>query len=668
MPTESSLSQPHTTQSSSTITTAARDSASSASEIHQGSGIWNQWKWTTDPPKKALEGILPPGSKRPRKEVNYSEARAVSSPILNSPPPHTNAMKSAAFSAVVTRMHAAFSTLDSVVQLSNHGHHQWYRSRAYSASAPHSYSDIVNTNNPEDWFKAADEEITQLLKYGTWKLVPPPEGANIMKNTWVFRIKEKNGLVVRYKARLCACGYSQIAGVDYKELFSPTIHSSSFRLHLSLIAQRKMVTKQMDVTGAFLNGVPEEVLHMKQPAGYVDPDHPDWVCRLLRNLYGLKQAPRVWHQTVDPFIKSLGFAASSGDPCLYFRWDKDCLSVISLHVDDFTISSDLQTTLDRIGKDLAGKFEMTDDGELHHVLGLTIERDLTKDLLYISQKSYIHALLEKFSMASSKSVKTPMDSLTVSSADCPLPGTEEQLEMTSVPYREACGSLMSLAINSRPDILFAVGVACRYMHNPGYAHWSLLKRIMKYLVGTIDLRLCLGGANLSAGIIESTQKTLVQGQLKFHGRYDSDWAGDRDHARSTSGYYFIWANSLISWSSKLQATVSSSSTMAEYVSAYHTTAEALWLRETLLSMNLLDPSVSIPLLGDNSGAHSISKDHLITQRSKHLATKYHLVRRETQKGSITLVDIASVDNTSDIFTKPLGSALFIRHRTGLGLC
>ena len=110
MPTESSLSQPHTTQSSSTITTAARDSASSASEIHQGSGIWNQWKWTTDPPKKALEGILPPGSKRPRKEVNYSEARAVSSPILNSPPPHTNAMKSAAFSAVVTRMHAAFFT------------------------------------------------------------------------------------------------------------------------------------------------------------------------------------------------------------------------------------------------------------------------------------------------------------------------------------------------------------------------------------------------------------------------------------------------------------------------------------------------------------------------------------------------------------------------------
>lgn len=357
-----------------------------------------------------------------------------------------------------------------------------------------------------------------------------------------------------------------------------------------------------------------------------------------------------------------------GDPCLYSRWNGDSLSLISLHVDDFTISSDSDVQLAAIAKALSTKFEMTDDGELHHVLGITIERDLTKNLLFLSQKPYIHTLLERFSMSSAIAVKTPMDSLTVSSADCPLPGTDEQHAMQAVPYREACGSLMSLAINTRPDIIYAVGVACRYMHNPGYAHWSLLKRIMKYLVGTIDLRLCLGGATLSAGILESTRQNTVQGQIKFHGRYDSDWAGDKDNSRSTSGYCFFWANSLISWSSKLQSTVSSSSTMAEYISAYHTTAEALWLRETLLSMNLLDSSATIPLLGDNSGAYSLSKDHLITQRSKHIATKFHLVRQESQKGTISLSDIASVDNTSDIFTKPLGFPLFSRHRQGLGLC
>jgi hypothetical protein len=120
------------------------------------------------------------------------------------------------------------------------------------------------------------------------------------------------------------------------------------------------------------------------------------------------------------------------------------------------------------------------------------------------------------------------------------------------------------------------------MHNPGRSHWSLVKRVLKYLVGTVTLRLCLGGASLSSGIFESAARSPMQRKLPFYGLYDSDWAGDKDNARSTSGYCFFWSNALISWSSKLQATISSSSTMAEYVSAYHTTAESLWLREVTI--------------------------------------------------------------------------------------
>ena len=92
-------------------------------------------------------------------------------------------------------------------------------------------------------------------------------------------------------------------------------------------------------------------------------------------------------------------------------------------------------------------------------------------------------------MAEAKSVKTPMEALTVSSSDCPLLGYEEQLEMAAVPYREACGALMFLAISSRPDILYAVVVGCRYMHNPGQAHWSLPKRIIKYIL--LELKICV---------------------------------------------------------------------------------------------------------------------------------------------------------------------------------
>jgi hypothetical protein len=165
--------------------------------------------------------------------------------------------------------------------------------------------------------------------------------------------------------------------------------------------------------------------------------------------------------------------------------------MISLHVDDFTISSDLQTTLDGIGKALAGKFEMTDDGELSHVLGLKIERDMDRNLLYISQQAYSREIL--FSMEDARDVKTPMEDLTVSASDCPLPGSEEQLEMIKVPYREACGALMSLAINSRPDILFAVGVLAATCiipyHTTAEALW--LRETL------ISMGLCSSGSSIS---------------------------------------------------------------------------------------------------------------------------------------------------------------------------
>ena len=96
----------------------------------------------------------------------------------------------------------------------------------------------------------------------------------------------------------------------------------------------------MDVVTAFLNGELEEKVSMKQPDGYRDPMHPHHVCRLVKNLYGLKQAPRVWHRTVDPFIKSLGFIALDADPCIYYRWVDQNLSLIVLYIDNVGISCD----------------------------------------------------------------------------------------------------------------------------------------------------------------------------------------------------------------------------------------------------------------------------------------------------------------------------------------
>ena len=430
-----------------------------------------------------------------------------------------------------------------------------------------------------------------------------------------------------------------------------------------------MQTKQLDVTGAFLHGVPEETLHMEQIAGFVDSKHPDWVCRLLRNLYGLKQAPRVWHLTIDPFIKSLGFSATDGDPCLYFQWVGPDLSLIALHVDDMLLATDSPVHREEITKKFKAKFERTDEGEVKRILGLTVSRNWDKRELYLSQPDAIDQLLTKFNMLDCAPVSTPMDSLCVSHHDCPLPNSPAQLSMASVPYREACGALMSLATNTRPDLSFAVGVACRYMHNPGPAHWNVVKRIFRYLKGTQFLKLTLGGTSqsLTLSAFQSSKHTPLDGHNQLLGFADADWAGDKDHARSTTGYLFYWGSSLISWGSKLQATTSSSTTMAEYIATYTATLEALWLRTMLISLGLLHAACPVPILSDNDGTISLSKFHMTTNRTKHIETKFHLVRENVLSGKIVLSPVSTAENIADIGTKPLPRSTFVRHRTALGL-
>jgi hypothetical protein len=137
----------------------------------------------------------------------------------------------------------------------------------------------------------------------------------------------------------------------------------SSRIFLTIIASRKMKFIQMDVTAAFLNGELTEDIYMQQPTGYEDIARADYVLLLLRNLYGLKQAPRVWHQTIDPFLRKLGFTAMDADPCIYFQWDqkRSNLQLISLYVDNLGIAADLQSDVDYIRNQLKSEYKMTDE-------------------------------------------------------------------------------------------------------------------------------------------------------------------------------------------------------------------------------------------------------------------------------------------------------------------
>lgn len=150
-------------------------------------------------------------------------------------------------------------------------------------------SSLTEALNNENWSQAMDSEHQALLHNNTWHLVPRPKGKNIIGCKWVYKVKRKSdGTIDRYKAHLVAKGFKQRYGIDYEDTFSPVMKAATIRLILSIAVSKGWSLRQLDIQNAFLHGILEEEVYMSQPPGYVDKDHPSYVCKLDKALYGLK--------------------------------------------------------------------------------------------------------------------------------------------------------------------------------------------------------------------------------------------------------------------------------------------------------------------------------------------------------------------------------------------
>uniref|UniRef100_A0A2N9F2G9 Reverse transcriptase Ty1/copia-type domain-containing protein n=1 Tax=Fagus sylvatica TaxID=28930 RepID=A0A2N9F2G9_FAGSY len=210
---------------------------------------------------------------------------------------------------------------------------------------------------------------------------------------------------------------------------------------------------------------------------------------------------------------------------------------------------------------LSSNFEMKDMGEADYILGVKIFRDRLKKILGLSQQTYIKKVLERFEMSDCKPIDTPISkNESLSKNMCPKT-QDEQEKMARVPYANAIGSLMYVMMCTRPDICYAVGLVSRFQSNPELAHWKAVKRILRYLKGTIDYVLCYQGSD-----------------LRLIGYSDADWGSDLDERKSTSGYAFFLNNGAIIWSSKKQPCIALSTMEAKYVACSAAIQEAVWLR------------------------------------------------------------------------------------------
>jgi hypothetical protein len=228
--------------------------------------------------------------------------------------------------------------------------------------------------------------------------------------------------------------------------------------------------------------------------------------------------------------------------------------------------------------------------------------------------------------------------------------------MHNFPYQSLIGTLMYAMLGTRPDIAFAVGVLSKYSSNPGPIHWDQAAHVLRYLVGTKNHGLTFDGNNQDSDDLSS----IILGYT------DSDWAGDIDTRRSTSGYVFLMCGAAVSWSSKLQTSPALSSTEAEYMACTRAAQEAIWLRQLLEQLGFQQTSPT-DLLGDNQGAIALAKNPGDHPRTKHIELRYHFIRFAISDGHILLDYIPTSRMAADGLTKGLGGEKHFTFLHMLGL-
>ncbi|KAD7117276.1 hypothetical protein E3N88_04544 [Mikania micrantha] len=426
------------------------------------------------------------------------------------------------------------------------------------------------------WVEAMQLELLQFKKQQVWELVSLPPGKCAIGTKWVFRNKtDENGQIIKNKARLVVQGFSQEEGIDYDETFAPVARLEAIRLFLAYAALHKLKVFQMDVKSAFLYGKIKEEVYVCQPPGFEDNKHPDWVYKLDKALYGLKQAPRAWYDTLSTFLLKNNFTRGSIDKTLFIKNVGQHKLLVQIYVDDIIFASSDLKLCDAFTELMTKNFEMSAMGELQFFLGLQIKQK--PDGIFIHQSKYTKELLKKFDLQNCKPCSNPMSSTTQLDADLKGTSVDETL------YRCMIGSLMYLTA-SRPDIMFATCVCARFQAAPKESHLIAVKRIFRYLQGTQSL-----------GIWYSTGHSC-----KLVAFSDSDYAGCKLSRKSTSGGCQFLGNCQVSWQSKKQTSVATSTAEAEYIAAASCTSQILWLQSQLLDYGIKE--LKTPLLMDSASA------------------------------------------------------------------
>ncbi|CAI7849483.1 unnamed protein product [Closterium sp. NIES-54] len=383
--------------------------------------------------------------------------------------------------------------------------------------------------------------------------------------------------------------------------------------------------EQMDVKTAFLYGVVDEEIYMKQPEGY--DDGSGRVCRLNKAIYGLKQAPRCWYARLVEALEALGFKVSGCDESLFMTEGEEEKVFLLVYVDDILLFSPSLVRIKEVQGKLKETFQCKALGPVGYYLGLHVERDEVKGWLRLHQHKYLAAMGEKYGLEEGRSVKTPLPSRFQLHLD------EEEGEVLEYELQRR---FQSMALQE---------------------HLDAAERLVRYCMAAsrVGLQYSVHGQLKQKGVEEVSTKIGAparRGHLYLSCFTDATWASDISDATSHGGYICCVGGSPMSWKSKKQGEIAHSSTESMYMALFHGVKEVVWMRRLLEELGQ-EQEGPTPMFCDSQGAIAMARNAVLHGLNKHMHIKWPWVRKEVKKGTISLHYINTTKQPADFLTKRL---------------
>lgn len=527
------------------------------------------------------------------------------------------------------------------------------RASKYNDDNP-SWDMIIGSPFEAEYWNAMELELNTLFnELEAWSYVRRTQSMRVLPSIWAFKCKRRaDGVAYKHKARFVARGDCQKEGEDFFETWSPVAKWTTIRAMMILALKLNLVSAQCDITAAFIHAklAPDENIFVHQPRGF--NIGREYVMKLNRSLYGLRQAPRYFFAYLTKRLVRQGLTQSVHDPCLFYS--KRIVAII--YVDDVLVyarsDADIEEFVEGMKKQ---EVLMRREDTVNGYLGVQIEVDGNKTIL--TQTGLIKRVVESLGLSSTYSTacSTP--------AECaPLPRNKDgPPAVGTFNYATIIGMLLYLVGHSRPDCAFAVHQCARYTFEPKRVHEVALKRIGRYLKGTMDKGLILTPSN----------------DLTVDCYPDADFAGlwgyedpqDPHCARSRTGFVITLAGCPIVWKSSLQTEIALSTMEAEYVALSTACKDLFPLCDLVhelggnLGIKVSDTAnMHIKIHEDNVGALILGnlEPRRMTLRTKHYAIKYHWFREEIHNPDrkVTLQKIDTKNQLGDMFTKGLSRIPF----------